>query len=170
MIRSSDSEWMSLEWACRLAFRSRTRNTKWHSNWSIAFSSTDDDRWEKHEQRQKTEKRRLIRPRRSNCFSLLVVGSAAYNLLMICALCIVAIKGPETRRIKLYNVFIVKILFSSADVKKQMTRIVFSFRWHRSSAFSLTSGSSLFYQWFPKTLSNYGKLWSRFCSFHWSSS
>ena len=42
-------------------------------------------------------------------FPSLVVGSAAYNLLMICALCIVAIKGAETRRIKLYSVFMVKL-------------------------------------------------------------
>lgn len=38
----------------------------------------------------------------------LVVGSAAYNLLMISALCISAINAPETRRIKLYSVFMVK--------------------------------------------------------------
>lgn len=45
----------------------------------------------------------------SICFLLsLVVGSAAYNLLMICALCIAAINAPETRRIKLYSVFMVK--------------------------------------------------------------
>lgn len=40
-----------------------------------------------------------------------IVGSAAYNLLMICALCIVAIKGPETRRIKLYSVFMITSFF-----------------------------------------------------------
>ncbi|CAF5010082.1 unnamed protein product, partial [Rotaria sp. Silwood1] len=33
-----------------------------------------------------------------------IVGSAAYNLLMICALCIVSIKSPDTRRIQLYKV------------------------------------------------------------------
>ncbi|CAF1315131.1 unnamed protein product [Rotaria sordida] len=40
-----------------------------------------------------------------------IVGSAAYNLLMICALCISSIKAPETRRIKLYNVFLVTSFF-----------------------------------------------------------
>jgi len=40
----------------------------------------------------------------------LVVGSAAYNLLMICALCISSINAPETKRIKLYSVFMVKII------------------------------------------------------------
>ncbi|CAF3225353.1 unnamed protein product, partial [Rotaria sp. Silwood2] len=34
-----------------------------------------------------------------------IVGSAAYNLLMITALCIVSIKSSETRRIELYTVF-----------------------------------------------------------------
>ncbi|CAF4621678.1 unnamed protein product [Rotaria sp. Silwood1] len=40
-----------------------------------------------------------------------IVGSAAYNLLMICAICISAIKGPDTRRIKLYSVFMVTSFF-----------------------------------------------------------
>jgi solute carrier family 8 (sodium/calcium exchanger) len=40
-----------------------------------------------------------------------IVGSAAYNLLIISALCISAIKEPETRRIKLYNVFMVTSFF-----------------------------------------------------------
>ncbi|CAF3693875.1 unnamed protein product [Rotaria socialis] len=40
-----------------------------------------------------------------------IVGSAAYNLLMICAICISAIKAPETRRIKLYSVFMVTSFF-----------------------------------------------------------
>ncbi|UJR09574.1 hypothetical protein I4U23_013809 [Adineta vaga] len=40
-----------------------------------------------------------------------IVGSAAYNLLMICALCISAIKAPETRRIKLYSVFMITSFF-----------------------------------------------------------
>ncbi|CAF1295149.1 unnamed protein product, partial [Adineta ricciae] len=40
-----------------------------------------------------------------------IVGSAAYNLLMICALCITAIKAPETRRIKLYSVFMITSFF-----------------------------------------------------------
>jgi hypothetical protein len=53
----------------------------------------------------------LIRPRivsliRSS-FIILVIGSAAYNLLMICALCISVITTFETRRIRLYNVFMV---------------------------------------------------------------
>ncbi|CAF5128414.1 unnamed protein product [Rotaria magnacalcarata] len=40
-----------------------------------------------------------------------IVGSAAYNLLMICAICISAIKAPEARRIKLYSVFMVTSFF-----------------------------------------------------------
>ncbi|CAF5141251.1 unnamed protein product, partial [Rotaria magnacalcarata] len=44
-------------------------------------------------------------------FIILVVGSAAYNLLMICAICISAIKAPEARRIKLYSVFMVTSFF-----------------------------------------------------------
>ncbi|CAF0835261.1 unnamed protein product [Rotaria sordida] len=40
-----------------------------------------------------------------------IVGSAAYNLLMICALCISAIKAPDARRIKLYSVFMVTSFF-----------------------------------------------------------
>jgi len=40
-----------------------------------------------------------------------IVGSAAYNLLMISALCISAISSPETRRIKLYSVFMVTSFF-----------------------------------------------------------
>ncbi|CAF0971696.1 unnamed protein product, partial [Didymodactylos carnosus] len=40
-----------------------------------------------------------------------IVGSAAYNLLIICALCIAVIKSPETRRIELYNVFIITSFF-----------------------------------------------------------
>lgn len=40
-----------------------------------------------------------------------IVGSAAYNLLMISALCISAINAPETRRIKLYSVFMVTSFF-----------------------------------------------------------
>jgi solute carrier family 8 (sodium/calcium exchanger) len=40
-----------------------------------------------------------------------IVGSAAYNLLMICAICIAAIKTPDTKRIKLYNVFMVTSFF-----------------------------------------------------------
>ncbi|CAF0956523.1 unnamed protein product [Adineta ricciae] len=40
-----------------------------------------------------------------------IVGSAAYNLLMISALCITAIKTPETRRIKLYSVFMITSFF-----------------------------------------------------------
>ena len=43
--------------------------------------------------------------------NVLVVGSAAYNLLMICALCISSINDTETRRIKLYSVFMVNFLF-----------------------------------------------------------
>ncbi|CAF4178930.1 unnamed protein product, partial [Rotaria sordida] len=39
------------------------------------------------------------------------IGSAAYKLLIICALCIVSINAPETRRIKLYNVFLVTSFF-----------------------------------------------------------
>ncbi|CAF4577822.1 unnamed protein product, partial [Rotaria socialis] len=39
------------------------------------------------------------------------VGSAAYNLLMISAICIASINAPETRRIKLYNVFLVTSFF-----------------------------------------------------------
>ncbi|CAM4789881.1 unnamed protein product [Rotaria magnacalcarata] len=40
-----------------------------------------------------------------------IVGSAAYNLLMISAICIASINAPETRRIKLYNVFLVTSFF-----------------------------------------------------------
>ncbi|CAF4122719.1 unnamed protein product, partial [Rotaria sordida] len=40
-----------------------------------------------------------------------IIGSAAYKLLIICALCIVSINAPETRRIKLYNVFLVTSFF-----------------------------------------------------------
>ncbi|CAF3193790.1 unnamed protein product [Rotaria sp. Silwood2] len=40
-----------------------------------------------------------------------IVGSAAYNLLMISALCIASIKAPDTRRIELYNVFMVTSFF-----------------------------------------------------------
>ncbi|CAF1313946.1 unnamed protein product, partial [Rotaria sordida] len=40
-----------------------------------------------------------------------IVGSAAYNLLMISALCIASINAPETRRIKLYNVFLLTSFF-----------------------------------------------------------
>jgi hypothetical protein len=43
-------------------------------------------------------------------FFILVVGSAAYNLLVISALCIMAIEGTETRRIKLYTVFMVNYI------------------------------------------------------------
>ena len=41
---------------------------------------------------------------------ILVVGSAAYNFLMISAICIGAIVSPETRRIKLYSVFLVNFI------------------------------------------------------------
>ncbi|CAF1391753.1 unnamed protein product, partial [Adineta steineri] len=40
-----------------------------------------------------------------------IVGSAAYNLLMISALCISAIKAPETRKVKLYSVFMITSFF-----------------------------------------------------------
>ncbi|CAF0941296.1 unnamed protein product, partial [Adineta ricciae] len=40
-----------------------------------------------------------------------IVGSAAYNLLMISALCISSISAPETRRIKLYSVFMITSFF-----------------------------------------------------------
>jgi solute carrier family 8 (sodium/calcium exchanger) len=40
-----------------------------------------------------------------------IVGSAAYNLLMISALCISSINAPETRRVKLYSVFMVTSFF-----------------------------------------------------------
>mmetsp|Transcript_109232 Transcript_109232/g.319754 ORF Transcript_109232/g.319754 Transcript_109232/m.319754 type:complete len:854 (+) Transcript_109232:79-2640(+) len=41
-----------------------------------------------------------------------IVGSAAFNLFMIIAVCIVAIPSPETRRIKQYAVFVVTAIFS----------------------------------------------------------
>lgn len=41
-----------------------------------------------------------------------IVGSAAYNLLMITALCVVAIKNGNVRRIKNYKVFVVTALWS----------------------------------------------------------
>ncbi|CAF0903078.1 unnamed protein product [Adineta steineri] len=40
-----------------------------------------------------------------------IVGSAAYNLLMISALCIASIKAPETRKVKLYSVFMITSFF-----------------------------------------------------------
>ncbi|CAF1235055.1 unnamed protein product [Adineta ricciae] len=40
-----------------------------------------------------------------------IVGSAAYNLLMISALCISSISATETRRIKLYSVFMITSFF-----------------------------------------------------------
>jgi hypothetical protein len=52
-------------------------------------------------------KKNILKKNIGHLSIILVVGSAAYNLLMICALCIAAIKAPETRRIKLYNVFLV---------------------------------------------------------------
>jgi solute carrier family 8 (sodium/calcium exchanger) len=41
-----------------------------------------------------------------------IVGSAAYNLLMISALCVLAIKNGDVRRIKNYKVFVVTALWS----------------------------------------------------------
>lgn len=61
-------------------------------------------------------------------FFSIVVGSAAYNLLMISALCIVAIKGPETRRIKLYSVFMVEKANISGDRPTHDRRSFFRFR------------------------------------------
>lgn len=42
-----------------------------------------------------------------------IVGSAAYNLLMISAICVIAIEGGEVRRIKNYKVFITTALYAS---------------------------------------------------------
>ena len=41
-----------------------------------------------------------------------IVGSAAYNLLVISALCVVAIDGNEIRRIKNYTVFLTTAAWS----------------------------------------------------------
>ncbi|CAF1394421.1 unnamed protein product [Didymodactylos carnosus] len=40
-----------------------------------------------------------------------IVGSAAFNLLVISAICIMAIPSPDTRRIRLYSVFMVTSFF-----------------------------------------------------------
>jgi len=42
-----------------------------------------------------------------------IVGSAAYNLLMISAICVIAIEGGEVRRIKNYKVFVTTALYST---------------------------------------------------------
>jgi hypothetical protein len=54
--------------------------------------------------------------RENSSLPFLVVGSAAYNLLMICALCISAINATETRKIKLYSVFMVIRRASSSEL------------------------------------------------------
>lgn len=41
-----------------------------------------------------------------------IVGSAAFNLLVICGICIVAIPGGETRRIRTFSVFSITAFFS----------------------------------------------------------
>ena len=41
-----------------------------------------------------------------------IVGSAAFNLLVITAVCMVAIESPDTRRIKSINVFAITAFFS----------------------------------------------------------
>jgi hypothetical protein len=72
---------------------------------------------------------------------VLVVGSAAYNLLMICALCISSINAPETKRIKLYSVFMVKI------INIYIYKIIINFnRLHHFLVFLLIYGCLLYCQ------------------------
>uniref|UniRef100_A0A1I7XL08 Na_Ca_ex domain-containing protein n=1 Tax=Heterorhabditis bacteriophora TaxID=37862 RepID=A0A1I7XL08_HETBA len=42
-----------------------------------------------------------------------IVGSAAFNLFCISAICVMAVKSPETKRIAIFNVFIVTAFFGT---------------------------------------------------------
>jgi hypothetical protein len=76
--------------------------------------------------------------------NVLVVGSAAYNLLMICALCISSINAPETRRIKLYSVFMVNAIFFITVPDENLCRS------HHFLVSLPTYGCSSFYQLYQK--------------------
>lgn len=73
-----------------------------------------------------------------------IVGSAAFNLLVICAVCIMAIPGGETRTIRLFNVSILKFLKYNLIQRKTSVYQPFKF----PQVFLITTVFSLFaYIW-----------------------